>query len=92
MQSVVPPVAHGEGADKQRLDRETDGFIKQNVDDLKQAQVSVGLCICVCVWCVCVCDVHVFDVCVCGICGGVCVCASLCVCVRMWHVCTFMHA
>ena len=54
MQSVVPPVAHGEGADKQRLDRETDGFIKQNVDDLKQAQVSVGLCICVCVWCVCV--------------------------------------
>ena len=53
MQSVVPPVAHGEGADKQRLDRETDGFIKQNVDDLKQAQVSVGMCIYACV-CVCV--------------------------------------
>ena len=71
MQSVVPPVAHGEGADKQRLDRETDGFIKQNVDDLKKAQVSVGMCIYVCVWCV--------HVCVCGMCGVVCVCASLCV-------------
>ena len=60
MQSVVPPVAHGEGADKQRLDRETDGFIKQNVDDLKQAQVSVGGG----VVCVCVCDIVCASLCV----------------------------
>ena len=87
MQSVVPPVAHGEGADKQRLDRETDGFIKQNVDDLKQAQVSVGMCIYVCV---CVCDMHVFDVCVCGMCGGVCVHHCVCECVHVACVC--IHA
>lgn len=84
MQSVVPPVAHGEGADKQRLDRETDGFIKQNVDDLKKAQVSVDMCIYVCVWCV--------HVCVCGMCGVVCVCVIVCVSVCVWHVCAFMHA
>ncbi|KAK7088108.1 uncharacterized protein [Littorina saxatilis] len=34
-------IAHGDGSDRQRLDRETDGFIRQNVEDLKQAQVEV---------------------------------------------------
>ena len=87
MQSVVPPVAHGEGADKQRLDRETDGFIKQNVDDLKQAQVSVGMCIYVCVCVTCMCLMCVYVACV-----VVCVCIIVCVSVCMWHVCAFMHA
>ncbi|KAK7499097.1 hypothetical protein BaRGS_00009644 [Batillaria attramentaria] len=34
-------IAHGEGADKQKLDFETEGYIRQNIDDLKDAQAEV---------------------------------------------------
>jgi hypothetical protein len=32
-------VAHVEGEDKEDLDRETDGYLQQNVRDIKKAQV-----------------------------------------------------
>ena len=83
MQSVVPPVAHGEGADKQRLDRETDGFIKQNVDDLRRRRL-VWVCVYMCVCGVCMC-VYVACVVWC-----VCVCHCVCECVRVACVC--IHA
>ncbi|PVD31188.1 hypothetical protein C0Q70_06600 [Pomacea canaliculata] len=34
-------IAHSDGLDKQTLDTESEGFIQQNVQDLKQAQVEV---------------------------------------------------
>ncbi|XP_067670758.1 uncharacterized protein [Haliotis asinina] len=34
-------IAHGEGDEGQELDEETEGYIRQNVDDLKRAQMEV---------------------------------------------------
>ena len=36
-------VAHAEGREKEKLDKDTEGFLHQNVKDIKDAQVSLSV-------------------------------------------------
>ena len=39
---------HAEGREKEKLDKDTEGFLHQNIKDIKQAQVSQSVWLSVC--------------------------------------------
>ena len=87
-------VAHAEGREKEKLDKDTEGFLHQNVKDIKDAQVSLSvgclvdeyhcLSVCLCV-CLLVCESICLSVYM-SMSMCVCVCVFVCVCVCVFCV------